>query len=274
MDAPRVRLAQALPRRRPACRAPHAQRPRAAHLADGWRENDRPRVAAAFDAIFCYDTSTSPPCTRCSPSRRGRTSSCARPPRSRSGTAARFREIRTPGIADAYLARYNWDYTIVEAAEPWRRPCCAAPTMHGAGGFSRERLCAAELDGRLEKQALEIQLVGRGREGAARRGVPRIVVTSGGQDWQREHSQKIAQALGDRALYLGGQTRLEEFLWLVSRSRMVIGVDGAASHLSAAFGGKKPDAVLPHESAQMALPDGDIRRAARRRRGGRRRGKS
>jgi ADP-heptose:LPS heptosyltransferase len=69
-------------------------------------------------------------------------------------------------------------------------------------------------------------------------GVPRIVVTSGAQDWQREHSQKIAAALGDRAIFLGGQTRLEEFLWLVSRARMVIGVDGAASHLAAAFGGR------------------------------------
>ena len=51
-----------------------------------------------------------------------------------------------------------------------------------------------------------------------------------------EHSQKIAKDLGARVHFLGGQTGLEAFLWLVSRSRMVLGVDGAASHLAAAFG--------------------------------------
>ena len=63
-----------------------------------------------------------------------------------------------------------------------------------------------------------------------------ILITSGDQAWQMEHSQKIAKDLGARVHFLGGQTGLEAFLWLVSRSRMVLGVDGAASHLAEAFG--------------------------------------
>jgi ADP-heptose:LPS heptosyltransferase len=148
-----------------------------------------------------------------------------------------FFEIRAPGIADSYLARYNWDYTIVEARAPWRPPVLKRPPdawrpadfqaddyalLNSTAGWKSKRW----------KSSAWVE-VARALIDA---GVPRIVVTSGGQDWQREHSEKIAAALGDRAIYLGGQTRLEEFLWLVSRARMVIGVDGAASHLAAAFG--------------------------------------
>jgi len=150
-----------------------------------------------------------------------------------------FDEIRAPGINDAYLARYNWDYTIVEAPEPWRPPVLNQPPdawrpegfrltdyvlLNSTAGWKSKRW----------KSSSWVEVA----KALVDAGVPRIVVTSGGQDWQREHSQKIAEVLGDKALYLGGATRLEEFLWLVSRSRMVIGVDGAASHLSAAFGGK------------------------------------
>lgn len=150
-----------------------------------------------------------------------------------------FHEIRAPGIADAYLARYNWDYTIVEAKEPWRPPVLKSPPeswrpadfresdyilLNSTAGWKSKRWKSSSW-ATVAKALLDA-------------GASRIVVTSGGQDWQREHSKKIADALGDKALYLGGSTRLEEFLWLVSRARMVVGVDGAASHLSAAFGGR------------------------------------
>jgi ADP-heptose:LPS heptosyltransferase len=150
-----------------------------------------------------------------------------------------FEEIRAPGINDAYLARYNWDYTIVEAPEPWRPPVLRRPgddwrpadfgesdfvLLNSTAGWKSKRWKSSSWV-EVAKALLDA-------------GVPRIVVTSGGQDWQREHSKKIADVLGDKALYLGGATRLEEFLWLTSRARMVMGVDGAASHLSAAFGGK------------------------------------
>lgn len=150
-----------------------------------------------------------------------------------------FAEIRAPGIADHYLARYNWDHTIVEALEPWRPPVLRQPP--GAwrpASFEADDYALLNSTAGWKSKRWKSSSWAAVAGALLDAGVPRIVVTSGGQDWQREHAQKIAAALGDRAIFLGGQTRLEEFLWLVSRSRMVIGVDGAASHLAAAFGGK------------------------------------
>lgn len=148
-----------------------------------------------------------------------------------------FRDILAPGLGDRYLARYNWDNTIVEAREGWRPPVLRRPDDAWRPADFRESNyvllnSTAGWKSKRWKSSSWIEVA----KALLEAGVPRIVVTSGGQDWQREHSQKIATALGDRAIFLGGQTKLEEFLWLVSRSRMVIGVDGAASHLAAAFG--------------------------------------
>jgi ADP-heptose:LPS heptosyltransferase len=150
-----------------------------------------------------------------------------------------FFEVRSPGINDAYLARYNWDYTIVESRESWRPPLLQKPDGAWRPADFRETdyvllNSTAGWKSKRWKSSSWVEVA----QALLDAGIPRIVITSGSQDWQREHSKKIADALGDRALYLGGATRLEEFLWLTSRARMVIGVDGAASHLAAAFGGK------------------------------------
>jgi ADP-heptose:LPS heptosyltransferase len=193
----------------------------------------------AYDAIFCYDD-LDKSAVHAMLAFAPRKDLLLRSPLEITDWGRRaFHEIRTPGIADAYLARYNWDYTIVESRESWRPPVLHEPpdewrpSSFGESDYVLLNSTAGWKSKRWKSSSwVEVA------EAVLAQGVPRIVVTSGGQDWQREHSEKIAMALGDRAIFLGGQTRLEEFLWLVSRSRMVMGVDGAASHLSAAFGGR------------------------------------
>jgi ADP-heptose:LPS heptosyltransferase len=207
-------------------------------LMDGVKMTGRAWLRA-FDAIFCYDDLDKSAVHAMLAFAPRKDLLLRSPTEITKWNRRAFREIRTPGIADAYLARYNWDYTIVEAAEPWRPPVLRRPDDAWRPADFRESdyvllNSTAGWKSKRWKSSSWVEVA----KALLDAGAPRIVVTSGGQDWQREHSEKIAKALGDRALYLGGQTRLEEFLWLVSRSRMVIGVDGAASHLSAAFGGK------------------------------------
>jgi ADP-heptose:LPS heptosyltransferase len=191
----------------------------------------------AFDAIFCYDD-LDKSAVHAMLAFAPRKDLLLRSPLEVTKWNRRaFFEIRAPGIAENYLARYNWDFTVVEPREPWRPPVLQRPSdawrpaEFPSGDYVLLNSTAGWKSKRWKSSAwAEVA------QALLDAGVPRIVVTSGGQDWQREHSEKIAAALGDRALYLGGRTRLEEFLWLVSRARMVIGVDGAASHLAAAFG--------------------------------------
>jgi hypothetical protein len=207
-------------------------------LMDGVRMTGRAWLRG-FDAIFCYDDLDKSAVHAMLAFAPRKDLLLRSPIEVTKWNRRAFYEIRSPGISDSYLARYNWDYTIVESQESWRPPVLRQPPdawkpadfrendyvlLNSTAGWKSKRWKSSSW-AEVAKALLDT-------------GVSRIVVTSGGQDWQRDHSQKIAGALGDKALYLGGATRLEEFLWLVSRSRMVIGVDGAASHLSAAFGGK------------------------------------
>ncbi len=193
----------------------------------------------AFDAIFCYDD-LDKSAVHAMLAYAPRKDLLLRSPLELTKWGRRaFFEVRAPGIADSYLARYTWDYTIAEALEAWRPPTLSLPAdAWRPANFHADDYVLLNSTAGWKSKRWKSSSWAEVAEALLAAGMPRIVVTSGAQDWQREHSQKIAAALGDRAIYLGGQTRLEEFLWLTARARMVIGVDGAASHLSAAFGGK------------------------------------
>jgi len=61
-----------------------------------------------------------------------------------------------------------------------------------------------------------------------------VLVTSGSQEWQREAVSEIVEETGGACRSVPG-TSLEQFLWLCANARMVLTVDGAASHLAQAF---------------------------------------
>lgn len=149
-----------------------------------------------------------------------------------------FRSIRAPGLGDAYLARYNWVNTLSEVGVSYRPPKLSLPPdSWKPAGFALESYLllnpTAGWKSKSWKVGSWVKVLRRLLEHDPE--MP-VLITSGDQEWQIEHSQKIAKDLGTQVDFLGGQTGLEAFLWLVSRSRMVLGVDGAASHLAAAFG--------------------------------------
>ncbi len=151
-----------------------------------------------------------------------------------------FDEIRAPGIGDKFLADYNWTYTLADTPAPYRLPRLDLPPDSWAppGAPTGDYLLLNSTAGWKSKRWKSSAWAAVLRALLAH-GVPRILVTSGGQDWQMEHAHHITEAVADpRVTGLGGQTKLEEFLHLVSRARMILGVDGAASHLANAFGGK------------------------------------
>ncbi len=192
-----------------------------------------------FDAIFCYDD-LDKSALHAMLASAARKDLLLRSPTeiTRLGRLA-FNEILAPGIGDEYLARYNWNYTRAGTLEPFRPPRLAAPppAWRPPGFDAADYLLLNPTAGWKSKRWKSSAWV-KVLEATLASGVGRVIITSGGQDWQVEHARRIAEGIGDRAMFLGGQTRLEEFLWLAANSRMVLGVDGAASHLAAAFGGK------------------------------------
>lgn len=142
-----------------------------------------------------------------------------------------------PEIADTYVAEYFWQHTPVPATEPFRMPQLQRPPeawqipsvgdspfvlINPTSGW-RQKMWKAERWVEL-MQALHAQYGWR------------FLMTSVSTDWQVNHCREIAEGAGPLVQSLSNGTTLEQFLWLCSRASMVLTVDGAASHLSQAFG--------------------------------------
>lgn len=69
----------------------------------------------------------------------------------------------------------------------------------------------------------------------------RIVLSGGGSEWERAMCDEIAGSCRD-LVNLGGQTSLREIIAIMSKSSMVLTVDGFVSHLAQAY--RKPCVTL------------------------------
>lgn len=70
---------------------------------------------------------------------------------------------------------------------------------------------------------------------SARYGLP-IVIAGGGSEVETAHCQEIVSKCHTPVLNLAGQTSMLQYLHLLSSARLVLCVDGAASHLAQALG--------------------------------------
>jgi ADP-heptose:LPS heptosyltransferase len=79
-----------------------------------------------------------------------------------------------------------------------------------------------------EKRAITINQL-------AEYGVGQVVMTSGTQNWQKEYCAAICQQLIDPIECIAGETTIKNYCWIIWNAKMVLTVDGSASHIAAAF---------------------------------------
>jgi ADP-heptose:LPS heptosyltransferase len=60
-------------------------------------------------------------------------------------------------------------------------------------------------------------------------------MTSGAQDWQKEHCEQICRRLKYPIENLSGLTTLENYLSIVWNAKLVLTVEGSAGHIAAAY---------------------------------------
>lgn len=166
-----------------------------------------------------------------------------------------YHEVLCPPLGDRYVAEYFWNLAPAPAvgafppprlerpAADWRPATVPdAPFLlaNPTAGWKRKRWRTgpwAEVLRVLHEET----------------GLP-AVMTSGATAWQAEHCAKIAQRAGKAVLSLSASTTLREYLWLCAHARMVLTVDGAASHLAAAFGVKSLTLFGPTSAANWHRP--------------------
>jgi ADP-heptose:LPS heptosyltransferase len=146
--------------------------------------------------------------------------------------------VRTvPEISSSYVAEYFWEHTPVPSTEPFRTPKLESPPddWKVEGVEKGSYVLLNPTSGWRQKMWNASRWAEVLRALHERHGW-RFVMTSASTDWQINHCQEIAEQAGPIIQSLASGTTLKQFLWLCAGSKAVLTVDGAASHLSQAFG--------------------------------------
>src|SRR5262245_172342 len=150
-----------------------------------------------------------------------------------------FGDPIVPELGDQYVAEYLWQNTPVPSLAPFRPPRLdRPPDQWKPDGFEAEPFILVNpTSGWRQKSWMPDGWVKMLATLHAETGL-RFVMTSASVDWQVQHCREIEGKSGPYVRNLSSGTSLESFLWLCSRARAVLTVDGAASHLAQAFGVK------------------------------------
>jgi len=153
-----------------------------------------------------------------------------------------FRRVIVPEIGNQYVAKYFWRNTPVPSNADFRTPSLKLPPSgwKPAAMDNESFILVNPTSGWRKKSWLAERWVETLKRLHQQYGIP-FVMTSASTDWQVGHCREIAEKSGGIVQTLP-QTSLENFLWLCSRARLVLTVDGAASHLAQAF--KAPSVTL------------------------------
>lgn len=144
-----------------------------------------------------------------------------------------FSRPLNPELGDSYVAEFFWANTPVPAHGPFRPPVLSKPPDDWApeGWKPGEFILVNPTSGWKKKMwtvegwTAVLRSIGSGCP---------FVLTNAASEWQSVHCEGIAAATGSAIQ----PTTLRQFLWLCANARAVLSVDGAASHLAAAFGVK------------------------------------
>lgn len=147
-------------------------------------------------------------------------------------------EVIAPGRLD--LARWLWDATMAEITTGYEPPVLERPPED----WTREGLCPAEpflLLHPVTTSATKVCEPGQWAtllRAAHDFGLKRLLITGGMDPCHHEHCARIAQQAKDLGVTvedLSGMTMVPKCLHLLSRARLVLSVDGAASQLAQAL---------------------------------------
>lgn len=148
-----------------------------------------------------------------------------------------FGKLIVPELGDRYVAEYFWANTPVPATTPFRPPqLTRPPAAWRPPGLNDEPFLLLNPTSGWRQKTWTSEGWAAVLQALHGAGAPRVLMTSASTDWQIAHCREIETEAGPLVSSLASGTSLENFLWLCANARMVLTVDGAASHLAAAFG--------------------------------------
>lgn len=142
-----------------------------------------------------------------------------------------FPRTPTPELGETYVAEFFWRRTPVPDPAEFRMPRLAKPPADWApAGLAAASFVLINATSGWPMKSW----TATGWAEVIRHFDADFLLTSGAQDWQKARCEEIVRLADGRARLVS--TGLRQFLWLCANARAVLTVDGAASHLAAAFG--------------------------------------
>ena len=146
-----------------------------------------------------------------------------------------FSDVFAPDPGQDYIAKYYWRHIDVGGTEPFGPPKLkAAPAAWEFPLSSKGYLHVNPTSGWKSKNWTPEKWA-RTIDRLTELGIGPIVMTSGDQEWQKEHCERICQQVKCPIANLAGLTTLENYLWIIWHAKLVLTVDGSASHIAAAY---------------------------------------
>jgi len=148
-----------------------------------------------------------------------------------------FGDVVVPGLGNRYVAEYFWSLLPVSANGAFRPPrLTPPPDSWRPQNLGDEPFLLLNPTSGWRQKNWQPDRWAEVIKALAALGTPGCLITSASADWQVAHCRAIENLAGPLIHNLGTATTLENFLWLTANARLVLTVDGAASHLAAAFG--------------------------------------
>ena len=148
-----------------------------------------------------------------------------------------FGRIDAPGLNDDYVAEYFWNCIPSRDLKSFTPPRLNRPPeswkptwydgqpfilVNPTAGWKRKSWLADRWAACLDSLSSHIPAG--------------FIITSGSDDWQRSHCEKIVRkSKSTHPPLLAPSTSLKEFLWLCANAAAVLSVDGSAAHIANAF---------------------------------------
>lgn len=149
-----------------------------------------------------------------------------------------FGRTFNPLLGDKYVAQFYWENVQTPAKKPFAPPQLSRPPANWRpDGIPEDFILLHPTSGWKSKRWRAGQWAELAKAVHSATGLP-FVMSGGVEPWQIEHCQAIRRRAAETLVEPGRSTSLKEYIWLCANAKMVLTVDGSASHLAAAFGTK------------------------------------
>ncbi|MFN0075962.1 MAG: glycosyltransferase family 9 protein [Prosthecobacter sp.] len=151
-----------------------------------------------------------------------------------------FSHLQVEPYLDRYISHYFWDHTTTAAVKPVFTPLVlATPSQEWRPqAWVDEPYLLLNPVSAWKRKCYAAGKWAAVLAGAYDLGFTRVLMTGGAENWQRDHCMQIMAAASAKAISvidISGKTSMKEFLYIISKAKAVLCIDGAATHLARAF---------------------------------------